>query len=214
MRELIQTYERSPIADNIEAVSQPCVIGYTCEDPVGLGESKVGGLPHGPDSFEWPYFYGPPLEFVVQIDCTETGSPHRPKEGMPLFFCDNHHAGYSIKERGFFRIIHGPVDPALQAIPPPTVRRPRLGGLLGHTVVPVQALWGRIEYGVPASWTSGDSSRRIARMRPSAGKEHANTAGAGTPRGRPRCTWPNTCRWLRGRSMGGDPGPSAACAPR
>jgi len=58
------------------------------------------------------------------------------------------------------------------------------------------------------------SIRRTAGMRPSAGPRQANTAGAGPPRGRPPCTWLNPCRWQRGRSMGGDRGPSAARAPR
>lgn len=41
------------------------------EDDFSLGESKIGGMPHLPSGFEWPYFKNEPLVFIAQFNLSE-----------------------------------------------------------------------------------------------------------------------------------------------
>lgn len=136
IKDLIAKHGLDGIAKDIESVSRPCIVGSTTEAKSAIGDSKVGGLPHARNSFEWPFFTNAPLEFVAQINCAQCGSPHLPDKGLLLFFCDWRYGGYSLKEAGFIRVIYYPDMSGLSTRPSPQIRRPRLWGLLGHTIQP------------------------------------------------------------------------------
>ena len=136
MRELLKKHGLIDFSAEIEAVSQSCMVGSTSDDPVGIGDSKVGGLPHVRDSFQWPQFREFPLEFIAQLNCAEVNSPILPREGLLLFFFDNRHWGYSRKDEGSVCVVHYPSLTNLSGRQPPTLRRQRLWGLLSDSVYP------------------------------------------------------------------------------
>lgn len=60
--------------------------------PVGLGQSRIGGLPELPAGTDWPQRKGKPAPFLAQINCAElathTADTGLPPEGMLYFFHD------------------------------------------------------------------------------------------------------------------------------
>jgi len=137
MHDLIAKHGLTEMAQQIVDVSRPCIVGATHDGPVALGASKAGGQPHTPDSFQWPFFRDTPLEFVAQVNCSEANAPELPDHGLLLFFYDNRHGGYSLKEEGFIRVFYSETLKGLRETPPPQIRKPRLWGLLGTAVLPV-----------------------------------------------------------------------------
>ena len=100
------------------------------------GDSKVGGMPHAPPGFEWPYTRKTPLAFVAQINCAEIAHPDFPARGLLLFFYDNRGWGYSPNDEGFIRVVYCPATEDLCERHAPEVLRRRLWGLLGRYTVP------------------------------------------------------------------------------
>lgn len=76
------------------------------------------------------------MEFIAQINCAEAGSAVLPDRGLLLFFYDNRHGGYSIKDKGFIRVIYFDDKTELIERASPSQLRPRLWGFLGHSVLP------------------------------------------------------------------------------
>ena len=136
MIEIIKKHGFSYMADGIIAASRPCIVGFSSDEQVGLGESKVGGNPHALDGFEWPYFKELRLEFVAQINCAEMTCPDFPKKGILLFFYDNDGGRFSWDNKDFFRVFYYPCLDSLKEISAPQITRKRLWGLLGHYNLP------------------------------------------------------------------------------
>ena len=57
-------------------------------DAIGIGESRFGGAPDVPASFEWPTRGGTPLSFLAQFDLSHFASTTLPTTGWLLFFYD------------------------------------------------------------------------------------------------------------------------------
>jgi uncharacterized protein YwqG len=136
MEDLIKKHGLADLTDKILAASRPCLEGITSDESVTLCGSKVGGNPHVPVGFQWPFFKEFPLEFVAQINCAEFTYPNFPNKGLLLFFQDNQHWGYSPKDAGFIRVIYYPDVMELQEIPTPVIYRKRLWGIFGHQALP------------------------------------------------------------------------------
>lgn len=60
------------------------------EEDFALGESKIGGKPHLPDDFKWPYYLDEPLIFIAQFNLGEIAKydveNKLPSSGMLYFF--------------------------------------------------------------------------------------------------------------------------------
>ncbi len=86
-----------------------------------LGTSKIGGIPHLPIGFEWPYYKGEayngksanlPLSFIAQIDLAALSSFDKdnmlPKSGYLYFFYDivSQKWGFDPKDMGCARVYY------------------------------------------------------------------------------------------------------------
>lgn len=88
---------------------------------IALGQSKIGGKPHLPKDFEWPYFLGTnldnetknrPLSFICQINLEEVkqfdAENLLPNKGMLYFFydLDTMPWGFEPKDKGSVKVIY------------------------------------------------------------------------------------------------------------
>ncbi len=100
-----------------------------------LGSSKIGGVPHLPEGFAWPYYEGEtydgvctnrPLSFIAQIDLAAVSSFDRenmlPKSGYLYFFYDmvSQKWGFDPADAGCARVYYFDVsaDQLHETIPP------------------------------------------------------------------------------------------------
>lgn len=88
------------------------------EAAVGVGASKLGGLPDLAADQAWPLWKGLPMSFVAQINLSQM-SPYDvghllPKTGLLLFFYDSNQqdSGSEATQRGQWQIIFYTGDPA------------------------------------------------------------------------------------------------------
>jgi len=81
------------------------------EDPVGVGTSRLGGVPNVPRGFEWPTWNDRELPFVGQLRLEELAATGcagpLPAEGLLLFFYDlaTRPSGTEPSHRGSCRVI-------------------------------------------------------------------------------------------------------------
>ncbi len=105
------------VFDEVRAANQRPLLHYTLSsEPVGLCDSKVGGVPYLPLGEEWPLDgAGDPLAFLAQIDCADlTPLPGFPHEGLLQFFIGTDIAmGADDQENGFRVYYREAVDPAI-----------------------------------------------------------------------------------------------------
>ena len=134
--ELISKYKLTSLRDEIMVAAAPCLEGIAVTDSVSLGDSKVGGYPHAPKDFGWPFFKELPLNFIAQINCNGLESEVLPNDGLLLFFYDSRHYSGSIKSKGFIRVIYFKDKSLLTPIKPPIIKKKVLFGLLGHSSLP------------------------------------------------------------------------------
>ena len=102
-------------AEALEGSAIDCIALKTTkssEHEFSIGESKIGGLPHLPQNYEWPLFNGEPLAFLAQFNLEQTSTYDTqgllPKTGMLYFF---HEGGNSVwgddpKDKGGFKVFH------------------------------------------------------------------------------------------------------------
>ena len=121
MEELIKSHGLEDLAEEILAISKPCVVGTACDEAVRPCDSKVGGNPHAPAAFEWPCFRDEPLEFVAQINCAAIPFPDLPNKG--LFFYDSRRWGHSPKDEGSIQVFYYPDLEDIREVPAPQIRR-------------------------------------------------------------------------------------------
>lgn len=136
IEELISKYQLDDYKDRILKGCIPCFEGKSISAQVNIGDSKVGGLPHAPLNYQWPYFKKLPLEFVAQLNCNDIEYQHFPETGLLLFFYDNRHGGYSIKEKGFIHVEYLPDMDKLEVIESPQLEKKRVFGLFGSYIIP------------------------------------------------------------------------------
>ncbi len=89
--------------------------------PLSLGQSKLGGRPHLPRDFAWPYFEGEsydgewanrPLSFLMQINCKEIKAYDKenllPATGMLYFFYEQATMtwGFDPADKGAARVFY------------------------------------------------------------------------------------------------------------
>ncbi|WP_445364254.1 YwqG family protein [Microbulbifer sp. ANSA003] len=116
--------------NEIESLCVECTTAELSSDIIEQGSSKIGGHPDVPADFEWPFYRGLPLEFLLQLNCAEVNSPILPSAGYLLFFyCDGVWADVR-GEKDFIRIIYIPVDVALSNHQAPGIHKKRFWGLL------------------------------------------------------------------------------------
>lgn len=95
------------------------------------GKSKIGGKPHLPESFAWPYYEGEdyegvlknrPLSFLAQFNLEEIAEYDQdnrlPHKGMLYFFYDlcTMRWGFDPKDKGCARVFYVEDSSALQAV--------------------------------------------------------------------------------------------------
>lgn len=95
------------------------------------GKSKIGGKPHLPESFAWPYYEGEdyegvlknrPLSFLAQFNLEEIAEYDQdnrlPHKGMLYFFYDlcTMRWGFDPKDKGCARVFYVEDPSALQAV--------------------------------------------------------------------------------------------------
>lgn len=133
---LISKFELNKYKHEILSANIPCIEGFSISGEVDIGQSKVGGLPHLPNGYSWPYFKNIPLEFIAQVNCSDFEYDGFPDSGLIVFFYDNRHGGYSIKEKGFIKVDYFPDSTNLELFKPPFIIKKRLFGLLGTYTLP------------------------------------------------------------------------------
>jgi uncharacterized protein YwqG len=89
--------------------------------PIGMGASKIGGKPHLPQGFRWPYYEGTncnkvkacrPLSFIAQINMAEVAAldsdKKLPPSGFLYFFyeLDTMEWGLKPEDNGCARVFH------------------------------------------------------------------------------------------------------------
>lgn len=98
------------VFDEVRAANQRPMLHYTLsKEPVGLCDSKVGGVPYLPLGEEWPLdSCDDPLAFLAQIDCADlTPLPGFPHEGLLQFFIGTDIVmGTSDEEQRGFRVYY------------------------------------------------------------------------------------------------------------
>ena len=87
------------------------------EADFALGESKIGGVPHLPEGFDWPTYDGVPLYFVAQInlarlpDCK--AAEQLPRSGILYFFYEGGYVwGFDPQDAGAAVVRHYDGDPS------------------------------------------------------------------------------------------------------
>lgn len=133
---LIEKFGLNQYTKEIESISLACFEGRPVDGDIDVGDSKAGGLPDVPRSFEWPCFRGDPLEFLVQIDCSDIDSPVLPENGILQFFYVDGFWTDQYQDKDFIRVNYVPVDSDISPREPPFVYKKRLWGLLKPRQIP------------------------------------------------------------------------------
>ena len=119
------------IAQTLSALCEPCVLVRTHAHPydtMGVGTSRIGGLPDLPKNIDWPTWREKPLTFLGQFrladlsrfDCCRV----LPSSGHLWFFYDSEQItwGFDPQDRGSWRILYADTNEA-------DVRRREVRGL-------------------------------------------------------------------------------------
>jgi uncharacterized protein YwqG len=102
-------------ASVLDSLKKPSIVAKTSsakEGDFSLGESKIGGLPHLPPDFEWPYYEDEPLAFIAQFNLEEISAYDTegllPHEGILYFFFEGRQQvwGFDPSDKGGFRVFH------------------------------------------------------------------------------------------------------------
>lgn len=111
---------------NLESIIRNSVQFTRCDGAVKLGASKVGGRPHLPKNFRWPYFKGEnydgevakrPLSFIAQFNLAEIAEYDKdgvlPHSGMLYFFYELETMcwGYDPDDDGCARVYYSDAEP-------------------------------------------------------------------------------------------------------
>lgn len=101
-----------------EANKRPMLHYVLSREPVGLCDSKVGGVPYMAHDDAWPLDeVGDPLGFLAQIDCVDLAPlPDFPHEGLLQFFIGTDIAmglGWGEEPKGFRIYYRETVDPSV-----------------------------------------------------------------------------------------------------
>jgi uncharacterized protein YwqG len=97
---------KQQVRKSLRMVSEPVDLST-----LRLGESRIGGRPDVPDSFEWPTFENLPLSFIAQIDLASIDRNavdlDLPSFGSLLFFydCEQRTWGFAPRDRGSAAVI-------------------------------------------------------------------------------------------------------------
>jgi uncharacterized protein YwqG/predicted DNA-binding protein (MmcQ/YjbR family) len=90
---MVETHNLVHYREVIRNLVRPSIVMATSASSaksLGLGQSKVGGVPDLPADWEWPLFDGKPLAFLAQVNLSEipAGLPVEPlpKSGILYFF--------------------------------------------------------------------------------------------------------------------------------
>ena len=146
------------------------------DDRIGVGESRIGGIPDVPAEFEWPRWMPPrqrlgllarwrkpavptPLGFIAQIDLSSIPSvdDSLPSSGWLYFFYDRGREpwGFDPADRGCSRVVHVKCDrSALATADPPSdldpkhIAKPCRVDAVAELTLPGD--WPILEYGTPA----------------------------------------------------------------
>ncbi|CAO4848084.1 MAG: hypothetical protein FADNKDHG_01525 [Holosporales bacterium] len=83
---------------------KPCLKIRLTERKAEIGSSKIGGMPHLPENFEYPKINDIPLRFLMQINLTEIiveirQSLNLPEKGILYFFISNDDDSELIKNK-------------------------------------------------------------------------------------------------------------------
>ena len=143
---LITEFEMGDFREEIHANVTPCIEAYTVPDPVKTGVSKVGGLPHLPAGYEWPFHKERPLEFIAQLNCAEFDHEYYPDGGLVVFFYDNWSGGYSLKDEGFIKVDYISADLELVPLEAPAITKKRFYGIFGTYNLPKVYKEARIHF--------------------------------------------------------------------
>ena len=82
------------------------------ESDFHLGESKIGGVPHLPEGFEWPVYGDRSLGFIAQLNLADIAPFDRdnrlPHKGILYFFYEGGEEvwGFDPKDKGGFKVVH------------------------------------------------------------------------------------------------------------
>ncbi len=134
IKAFLNTARLSRIANQLELLMTPSIRlkgNHISEGELGLGVSKLGGLPDLPPHLQWPKWRGIPLAFIAQINLAEI---HQfdvanvlPSSGILYFFYDADHipVGYDPTLRGGWRVLYEQQISALQrmSVPPSLLAR-------------------------------------------------------------------------------------------
>jgi uncharacterized protein YwqG len=91
-----------------------------------LGDSKIGGMPHLPADFEWPYYFDKPLTFIAQFNLSKIAAydteDQLPDEGFLLFFYEGSDevCGMDPMDKGGFKVFYFDIsaDSLMETFPP------------------------------------------------------------------------------------------------
>lgn len=116
---------RIPHADEVAALAAPAIRIVTEPAPMdalGLGESRLGGVPDLPDGLAWPTRHGRPLSFIAQIDLAAARAPGVAAAGWLALFYDAKEQpwGFDPSDADGSRVCFiPPGTPLVRATPPP-----------------------------------------------------------------------------------------------
>ncbi len=102
------------LAPTIAGLAKPCVrliLHKMAGKPPIVGQTRVGGAPDLPPSFEWPHWKGRSLSFLAQIELKAlagfTGTAILPSDGLLSFFYNplQETWGFDPKDAGSWRVV-------------------------------------------------------------------------------------------------------------
>ncbi|EOW9529066.1 YwqG family protein [Bacillus cytotoxicus] len=93
---LIEKYELTHLKQELMDTIFPCIkVVPKQKDKLEIGQSKMGGVPDVPVSFEYPTYKGEPLQFIAQFHVTDLKNidfkHNLPQTGMLYFFRYENH---------------------------------------------------------------------------------------------------------------------------
>lgn len=108
-KKVVQEKDLSEYRQYIDSLREPAI---RIEKDNKSGLSKIGGIPLGNASFQWPEWKGKPLSFLCQIDLSAIPKSEStsllPNDGILYFFYDQEQStwGFDPKDRGSWSVIY------------------------------------------------------------------------------------------------------------
>lgn len=111
--------------DYLNSLRQPSILLRPTDTP---DFNKLGGEPHLPENYEWPYWKDRPLAFFCQVDLSTLAGlvdePQFPHSGRLYFFDDPQQdaTGTNPNDAGGWRVLYADSAAAIRPTPPPDGR--------------------------------------------------------------------------------------------